>query len=77
LLWPDNPACRREVEDAFDFYSGCSYVRRDVDADGEGSRFSFYFVIWRESKIEFRPQSDLCRDGEVSVSIESGLIKAL
>lgn len=77
LLWPDNPACRREVEDALDFYSGCSYVRRNVDADGQVTQFSCYIIIWRESWGESRPQSDLCLDGGGSVSIESGLVKAL
>jgi hypothetical protein len=77
LLWPDNPACRREVEDALDFYSGCSYVRRSVYADGQGIQFSCYLIIWRESWGESRPQSDLCLDGGSSVRIESGLIKAL
>lgn len=77
LLWPDNPACRREVEDALDFYSGCSYVRRNVYADGRVTQFSCYLIIWREPWGESRPQSDLCLGGGASVRIESGLIKAL
>jgi hypothetical protein len=77
LLWPDNPSCRREVEDALDFYSGCSYVRRNVDADGQVIKYSCYLIIWRESWGESRPQSDLCLDGGSSVRIESGLVKAL
>lgn len=77
LIWPDTPACRREVEDTLDVYSGCSYVRRDVDADGRVTRGSYYLILWRETVREFRPQSKLFHDGGNSVRIDPGLAEAL